>query len=776
MIRGPAMQPEQLGKYKIVAKIGQGAMGEVFKAHDPMLNRFVAIKTMSAAMGADDELQKRFLREAQSAALLNHPNIITVYDFGEEQGKIFMAMELLEGQDLKDVITERALASLEQKVSVMEQIADGLSFAHAKEVVHRDLKPANIHVQPGGSVKIMDFGLARLASSDMTRVGMIMGTPNYMSPEQVRGEKADARSDVFALGAVFYELLVNRKPFDADSLHAILYQVMQGEPEPLEKVQPDLPPPLCDVVRRALHKDAGRRYQHAGELRDAVRQVQATLFPKERVGSGPRPLPAAPPSPPPPSPTRAERPEGPRKRAKPDGGKTRDTPAAGTSRPARHAEPMPPPARATTESEATPDERPAPELPGAPVRLPGPAAAPRVEGAVALDATPVAGTTFTPQAPPTLSGFSSTQMGISAMPATGTEGRAAPARNRAPVYVGGAVAALLAGGLAFWLAQRNGVAEPGPGPASVEASVAPPPSTANAAALELARQQLVAEIELARKNLQEKNYSAAVAQAEKIVERDAANADARAIVEEGRRAMAEVETALAEVRTALEAGKTAAASKALARVLALDPENAAVPEFTSRLNSVFRTQAQEARVAMGKARQAAERAKAVTEPEFKAAVALAGEGEGLFKRGEFTTAARKFASARDGYDRARRSAERAAPPPPVAAGPEPSPTPPASDDSAIRRVIASYERVLKTRDTTLFRSIKPSVSGSEERGLRGLTATDVSLGIIALQLDGDRATVKVSRRDVVEGKQVSFQQTLLLTKQGGAWVISQIGR
>ncbi len=223
------MDFERIGKYKVVGKIGEGAMGQVYKAHDPILNRFVAIKTMLASVGSDEELRKRFHREAQSAAGLNHPNIITVYDFGEEQGVAYMAMELLVGHDLRSVIGNLAV-TLDEKMSIMEQICDGLTFAHAMEIVHRDLKPANIHVQPNGQVKIMDFGLARLGASDMTRTGMVMGTPNYMSPEQVRGEKVDARSDIFSVGAVFYELLTVHKPFFADSTHAVLFQVAREGP------------------------------------------------------------------------------------------------------------------------------------------------------------------------------------------------------------------------------------------------------------------------------------------------------------------------------------------------------------------------------------------------------------------------------------------------------------------------------------------------------------------------------------------------------------------
>src|SRR6185295_3401233 len=210
--REGGMQIEQIGKYRVVAKIGQGAMGDVYKGHDPTLNRDVAIKTITASLGAEDDIRKRFLREAQSAARLNHPNIITVYDYGEEQGKIFMAMELLEGRDLKDLIAQNKLGDLHQKLDIMEQMADGLAFAHAHDLIHRDIKPANIHVQPTGQVKILDFGLARFSSSEMTRTGMVMGTQHYMSPEQVRGEKVDARSDLFSLGAVFYEVLSGHKP------------------------------------------------------------------------------------------------------------------------------------------------------------------------------------------------------------------------------------------------------------------------------------------------------------------------------------------------------------------------------------------------------------------------------------------------------------------------------------------------------------------------------------------------------------------------------------
>ena len=273
------MTPTRFGKYEIVDKIGHGAMGEVYKAIDPVLGREVAVKTMSQAVGTDPELRRRFHREAQSAGRLNHPNIITVYEFGEEQGQVFMAMELLEGRDLKEVIAVGPPLSLEEKVSVLSQVAEALAFAHAKGVVHRDIKPANIHLQPGGHVKVMDFGLARIAASDMTRAGSIMGTPNYMSPEQVRGETATARSDVFSLGALFYELLTGRKAFQGESLPAVLFQALQQQPPPIESLRPDVPEPLRRLVERALAKDPASRFRDGAELRDALREVRQAIGP-----------------------------------------------------------------------------------------------------------------------------------------------------------------------------------------------------------------------------------------------------------------------------------------------------------------------------------------------------------------------------------------------------------------------------------------------------------------------------------------------------------------
>jgi eukaryotic-like serine/threonine-protein kinase len=293
------MTPGRIGKYEIVSALGRGSMGEVFRAFDPIIGRPVALKTMSAGLVQNAELCQRFHREAQAAGSLNHPNVVTIFEFGEDAGQAYIAMELLDGSDLKELIARQALLTVGEVLGFMEQICDGLAFAHAREVVHRDLKPANIHVLPDGHVKIMDFGLARPSSSDMTQVGVILGTPHYMSPEQVRGEKADARSDVFSLGVVFYEMLARRKPFDADTMHSVLNQVVHEEPAPLREVVPGLPSRLTEALERALAKEPGRRFAHAGEMREALREARAALGEEEARQPLPSPPPAGSPEAPP---------------------------------------------------------------------------------------------------------------------------------------------------------------------------------------------------------------------------------------------------------------------------------------------------------------------------------------------------------------------------------------------------------------------------------------------------------------------------------------------
>jgi ferredoxin len=260
--------PAEVGKYHLLDRIGAGAMGEVYRAHDSVLDRPVALKVF---IGGDEEKRLRFRREAQSAARLTHPNIVVVHDFGEDSGRFFMAMELLEGHDLKRAISQQSLLDLRARLVAMEQICEAVAFAHAMNVVHRDLKPANIFLLANGQVKILDFGLARVGQSSMTGTGTVLGTPNYMAPEQIKGQRVDARSDIFSLGAVFYELLSGHRAFEGETLHSVLYKVLQHEPVPLRKVAPAIPQSISDIVRRAMAKDPALRFQRVVDLRDALR-------------------------------------------------------------------------------------------------------------------------------------------------------------------------------------------------------------------------------------------------------------------------------------------------------------------------------------------------------------------------------------------------------------------------------------------------------------------------------------------------------------------------
>jgi len=278
---------EIIGKYRIVAEIGQGATSQVYKAYDPTLDRHIAIKVITAEASGDPTRRRRFEREAQAAALLNHRNIVKVYEFGRDGDRLFIAMELLEGVDLRRAIAEGRLRTLDDKLDVLQQMTEALAFAHRHGIVHRDLKPANIHLLPDGQPKIMDFGLARLRGSDITRSGLVMGTPHYMSPEQVRGEHVDARSDVFSLGSMSYELISGQKPFDAETVHALLYKVMQASPQPLVTLCPGVPVVLASLLERAMSPAPADRFANAGELAAFLAATREAIA----AGRGGEPLP-----------------------------------------------------------------------------------------------------------------------------------------------------------------------------------------------------------------------------------------------------------------------------------------------------------------------------------------------------------------------------------------------------------------------------------------------------------------------------------------------------
>jgi eukaryotic-like serine/threonine-protein kinase len=266
------------GRYEIQDKLGEGAMGVVYRARDPALNRVVALKMLSAELGAEEELHQRFQREAEAIGRLSHPHIVTVYDLGQAEGQLYMAMELLEGDDLRRLIDQQVAIPLADRVRLMLQILEGLAYAHSRDVVHRDVKPANILVTTRGRCKLLDFGLARVASqSNITRRGVILGTPDYMSPEQAMGRSVTHRSDQFAAGAVFYEFLCGRKPFRGKTLHAVLYQILSEDPEPLLGITPRLPTRLAAVVHGMMRKDPERRYPSLEDARRELLEIYQAL-------------------------------------------------------------------------------------------------------------------------------------------------------------------------------------------------------------------------------------------------------------------------------------------------------------------------------------------------------------------------------------------------------------------------------------------------------------------------------------------------------------------
>ncbi|PYQ15653.1 MAG: hypothetical protein DMF80_08105 [Acidobacteria bacterium] len=278
------------GRYEILDKLGEGAMGVVYRARDGSLGRVVALKMLSAELGAEEELHQRFQREAEAIGRLSHPNIVTVYDVGEASGQLYMAMELLEGDDLRSLIEKRAGIALADRVRILVQICAGLAYAHSRGVVHRDIKPANILVGADGRVKILDFGLARVAArSTITRRGVILGTPDYMAPEQAMGKGVDRRSDVFSAGAVFYEFLTLEKPFKGKTLHAVLYQIISDEAEPVLTLNPEVPVRLAAVVHRMLRKDPEQRYAAMEDVGQDLAEIHAAL----RRSGGRSTLPAA---------------------------------------------------------------------------------------------------------------------------------------------------------------------------------------------------------------------------------------------------------------------------------------------------------------------------------------------------------------------------------------------------------------------------------------------------------------------------------------------------
>jgi serine/threonine-protein kinase len=583
----------RIGKYDIVRPIGKGAMGQVYLAHDTVLDRDVALKVMAAQIADDPELKKRFEREAIAVAKMTHPNVVTVFDLGSHtDGSSYIAMELLKGLDLQKAMRQPPPLALERKVAIMVQVLAGLAHAHGLGIVHRDIKPANIFIQDDGTVKIMDFGVARLTAASMTGTGNIVGTADYMSPEQVKGAPVDGRSDLFSVGCMLFEILTGRRPFHSDNLMAIFYKITHDE------ANLDLVPPGADhdallpVLKKALAKETDQRYQSAFEFAVELREwleAHATSKSSHSVPDALVDLEA--PTTPPLAVTSA--------------GNVTFTPE-GTAG-------------------ATADGRPSPALP-------------RRRGGGRTPAKPPADPTAPTQRP------GATRVGAPPSPRP----RPAPPRPSVLPWVAAGLA-LVVVGVAGWLAWRS---RPQPVPAAVTATAlpaveppaAPPPSAAEPAsappavpatpapppALAEAGGKAAAQIRSAQAAFKAGRYDRAVAAAQAALREDPSSAAAQEVLERslaGQKALVSLRAAEA----ALARGDFAGAAAQVEAARQQAPWERGTAELSSRVEAA-RVQAQQAAAEAGKQQRAAMVSELLNQANAAAAQRQFDAAIGLFER------------------------------------------------------------------------------------------------------------------------------------------------
>ena len=269
--------PETVGRYRVERLIAHGGMGSLYLARDPVIDRLVVIKFLKE--GFDDAAaRERFAREARAAGRLHHPNIVTVFDVGEHEDRPFIAMEYVSGETLAQLIGRRAIGRVWEKLAILEELCAGLYYAHSAGIVHRDVKPANLMRDQFGVVKILDFGIARAGGGAITRAGDVVGTLNYMSPEQLAGDDVDHRSDIYAVGAVAYELITDKMAYPGTVQTGVLFKILNSQPVPIESMVPGIDPDIPAMIERAMTREPGERYQDLETMRQDLAVVRARLF------------------------------------------------------------------------------------------------------------------------------------------------------------------------------------------------------------------------------------------------------------------------------------------------------------------------------------------------------------------------------------------------------------------------------------------------------------------------------------------------------------------
>jgi serine/threonine-protein kinase len=767
---------ERIGRYELRDKLGQGGMGVVYRAFDTLLHRVVAVKIISATIDGNPDLRERFFREARAAGQLSHPNIITIHDLGEENGIPYLAMEYLEGEDLQRRMSGHDRMSLSHKLDLAIEICEGLQFAHNHAVIHRDIKPANIFITDDGTVKLLDFGLARLVTSELTHSNMMMGTLNYMAPEQVRGERADHRADIFATGVVIYEMLSGRKAFQGDSFAATLYKILQEVPEPLDQIEPTLPWQMVAIVERALAKPRDERYQLMSEmLHDLLAVRQQEQFADAPTGY--RWTPPGPLSPPP--------------QSLPGSGPQR--PSSGSQRPSSGSQ-RPPSGPRRPSSGGSVVSRPDMDVTGLPSPPPTPLLTPTP--------TPAAATP-TPYPVPVAS------------------------RSSSLLLAAAIVAALaVAGAITYSVLGRPTTTPP---PAAVESTATPAPAPPDPS--------IQAAVDQALKAYQAGDYAGAARLADGVLAKVPTHADARRIADDARTALGTIERSMVKARLDFKAGRYDDAASAAGSVLSLDPTNADAKRIMADSSARSRGRAvEDAQSRMQQSKSAAISASAPTlAPNvYNAGIAAEREAARLHRSGRTSDAAQKyyeasglFRSAEVGAQTAARPAPTVAQatttalptttiptttvpptttlppttssvpaPPPVTVPPTTTPAAPAGPtpaeaaaaanakaEAAIRDLLARYEAALEARSIDALKRIWPGLGGGQLNAQRQQfeQARRIEVDIVDPQIAvaGNAGTVLFVRHFEVlpvggDLQRADTPATMTVRRTDAGWIIDSI--